>query len=1525
MKRVNKKNNIKIIAICVALLAFAAMIQLNTGKANAKTVPEHLYALSVSTGVADGSSVGFFSVEYKDTKGNTHTERIFPHDGDYFASCQMVAEYGTDDKIAQNVNAMGYSYPTANYNDSKNAKALDINSENVYFLELGHEVASVESITIYTDYSSTVSKNWSCTGIRFYEVTAIGGYRYFSNSTEDAYVDFAGTLMARMKLDRHEFNSAHDTAFVLSEDSSRYPLITSNFEEPDRTLADESYIFKLDLADVYGAGIESFVNTSQETTLKNMMLPEMINLTVSYRDIFNGTRTIEVPVVINALSYAFEQLGDNVTVAHFAGQGDSIAFPVKLPHLAKVTGVKVSYGTNGIKEVTGLQDLENVPERNEIINNVKAANDTIGLEALTIYEESAAGLSLAIENNTVLVPTLAQGAKPLYYYLSPKADGLSIAVDKSASLDMKAYEEGAKLSHTNTAQKYLIVIDTEQQSTTASRSNVPDIQMQLTYTATDGSTRTTEAYELESLAKQYYGFVPNTDGENCGYAMQVRAGGQLKVIITLEEVEKFTGASFSLSDTRDEWQMSNLQIFMMTKESDRKANWLGGSLSFFGQAATVEYYRDIDGSSELNVANQLLEAKQDVFLHNGESKTLEFDSMSITEAIKREDWTKDNYYSMDYNMATSDLGFYATDMHYQVAVKVADNSSADVDDGDSGSKNFFYFQLLFENGKESAVVQANQQLEADGFLTGRVATFNIASNRDYGELEAIRIIPDDISEDADPYDKLNIENITVTKRSGSGYSTVWTIDNVGWIGPEYKDDGEKGAAKENENGRTMEELSQTFAVTGSESSVQFQFAITTGNYGKMDATLQRQFVGTMSAEISYIDTNGVYQTTNGIDVVEYMYYYAEKTPGAKSSSGLRVSDSSYMFLENGTNRFTVNINNVKKIVDMRLFVTSDSASVLNLASVSCSLVQDDGHLAINKWGEYERTSEIVEITSNADVIPPIEIGGEGTMECVIDFIDTDENMIDGLIEGTWPFKIPADSIAKYDYINAFVYPTEPADAPKDVKLQLAITYADAYGKSYMVTRSVTPQAGEDGYYYSTLKLGTARLNAIKEVKVLKAGGSVDEKIDHVIIQRVRGGSILQTERYEFNGKSASAEPSGIYAGMLQEAQDRQVVSLAFADNMSKVELERGTKDVAVALRYTSKNDPSGAEYISPYVYLTDKNFKELAGGNSAQLNFNIAYLDEVRGIEVAATGGLTVEVGNAYVATYMGTDLEEELTGWYSILANTKISNKSVSFDVSTSEIKARTTVVPVRLLLTTGTELGQNAGTDGAVAMTMSYVGFDGYTYTEQIADLTPYIVSGGFNSGETAEVLILQENVKEITSFTFEPRNVDVTSSLSKKSWKLDEMAVSYGVDSKEYVKTANVSVGTYIYEGEPRTVSVKNIILEVSYLENGTYVTVDRTSLSGVIRDRGEEVVFQYRLYNSVEGAQVKAYEMIGSAKRDITDSTITTRYNANGVLEYVFTVPNEEGDQKEREFLVEVRSLENVDMSSSFTVVTPENSN
>lgn len=1438
-------------------------------------------ALVVSTGVSDGSCIGFFGVEYEDVNGVVHIQYVFPHDGDYKESYNLIdkAGAGLDGKRQRIFKGLGYQYAT--WNDVANTDVLEKGSENIFIFKPWYKVSSIKNVYVYSDLAAGNSKNWNCTGFSIYRINEFYGSKMYGYASDQSYVSFEGDLLAQLAAKSADFATASDEVYKLSpNENNKYKLNTTIVPSVKfKAAEDDEYIFKIDLADVYGAGIEAFTN-NEKKILRDMQMPEVLNLYIAYKCQDGRSQIVNVPMITSAVATAMERGEENALLVDFAGQGESIVAIANLPDFASVESLKLTYGSNNALKQSELIESSNTLRATKK-HRISENDDSISITGISIYKSGydASKLTYQRQNETILVPNVE--GTPIYYYTADSYRGVEIGIDKTVSIAMKEYTSGVRLKNVDNQRKYLVVIDTSKVSTLASRQTIPELTMKLSYISTSGYEMQTEAYNLSELAKEYYGFIPNSKHEDCAYELNITAGGQLRILVSLNDVEKFTSVVLGVAGQNDEWQMSNFAIYMVDSISNRRGEWIKNGKNFFGQSANITYFREINGTDTLTENAELFNAPIEMLLQKGENRTIDFTSKNVVDAGAVYDWMAEDKYYIEYKNASANyLGFYDAKVDYQVDVNVADNSSNTLDDGDSGSKNYFYFQLIFENGT-SAVVQANQMLEADGFLTGQTATFSISTNYDYGNLVAIRIIPDDFSSKADPYDKLNIENINVTKKGQSGYATVWTVASVGWIGIDYTDEGEEENSTE-VIGRTMEELGYVYNVTGSSAGVEIQFAITTGTFDNINES--KQFSGSVMADIGYSDANGVYKTVS-IDVVQAMYNYANKTAGSVAGNNKRLSDPGFMFLENRTNRFTCFINDISELLDMRLYVYSDGGGTLNISSVSAALVVQEGTLGINTWGEYEKESTLFPLTKNANKIEPFNVPYEGSVNANIAFRSTDKSMLTGLVNGTWPYDVDPEISISEEYLNVFVYPENTETKEIDANLRVVMDYSDSYGQGFRVQNDLNyKQMSDETGYYSVDKIRVNDLEAIKEITIEKISGNDDVALGDIIVQKIRDNQIVQTMQYDMGGKNASLSPTVSQTVVSENKGEQQSVVLSFADNMNQKTIVPKVTDVAVALIYTSVHDPSGTEYISPYVYLSSDGKTSVSGGESGIFNFEIQNLRDVVGISVAATGGMAVKVDLATVASYKTDNNQQNLEKWYSICGSGEISNNSKRFDVTTSQIETVNTIIPIQLVLKTGTQDGQNTGTEAPIRLIMNYKGFDNKSYTTEVADIRKYTTSGDYSTNSEAVVKLMLPNVKEINTLSFEPYDQIASNT---EMWKMSEVSVNYGVG--DVIKKAEISMAdedAFAYEGTPVRVVLRRIIVKLHYKE-GDAEKVLQNSTAGCIREVGEPLYLKVNVENSDMQGELKVYEVIDGNRRDVTDKYLSKVADSG---DQIFSVPS-----------------------------------
>ncbi|MDD6207626.1 MAG: hypothetical protein PUB10_03785, partial [Clostridiales bacterium] len=1325
-KRNKRFRQFAMFGVLMFLLAAQLCMSQRTAYADGKTS----YILEVSTGVADGGCIGFFCVTFQDDAGKEHKEYIFPNDGDYEANRQMFEEKSGDFKVKKNtIKNLGYVY--MKWVSSKNNVALDKNSVDYYMIETDYRVKTVKSISFCSDLNAGTSSTWSCNGLKLYQLDENGlkGMKMYGCISGNSYLDFSGTLIAQLGTKdetesketgkvvlsntQRDFSFSQDTECFLTpdKDNKKYPLyvfsddLTNEMSLkslPRKEAADnQSYLFKLDLADQYGAGIESFFNDSKNKDLVSMSLPEVLDLRVTYKDTEDVKHTVHMPVVTSAIAYAQSKVGadQKIYVEHFAGQGESLVFSGTLPDCQQVESVKLTYGSDAALKESGLSEInEEIPAQNPSEEpwlypqkytterkqrKYKVASDPIAITGFSVYKlnEKDSGkvqITEGEQNGNILQVNIPDDLKPSWYYTAPNVKGVEVKAEKNISMMLEEYKPGAVLKPDTGLQKYLLVIDTYEVATKSSAAQEPNIKISLNYEVSNGQKRQTNTYELKQLAKSYYGFVPDVSQRDCAYSMGVSAGGRLCAILEMKDVKRFTGATFSIEGQNEEWQMSHFSIYLIDNNqfSCRKVKWRTEPKRAFGHLSNVEYYREVNGKDVLDPTGAMFDAPVTLMLKNGQSKSINFDSKEVSEAEALTDWMETEKYSMRYETTLSNLGFYNAKYQYEIKVKVKGNAENSVDDGDSGSKNFFYFQLIFTDGKnetESAVVQANQQLQSDGFLTGSTAVFHINVNRNYGELKAIKIIPDQVSKDADPYDKLNIDNITISRRGSTGIVQSWIVENVGWIGIDYKDSGEESPA--NEITRPMEEVARVFNVTEGKTECEIQFAITTGSYSNRyvvegsEQKLSPQFTGAVYATIGYLDSKGRYQTTT-LDVVEQMYAYAEKQPTndtitvqvGNTATKRRVSDPDYMFRENHTDRFTVAFSDISTIYDMELFAVGTQSGVLNIKSISAAVITTKGQVAINSDAEYELTGNQIPMTTNKDAIPSVEIATSTPADIPVSFQKSDDNMITDIQNGTWAYTQTRDPISKNDYLNVIVYPDDTKkDSEGNVEknedgieskedyssrtMTVKVRYGDPYGQMMDVGSPKPVQLKyrpakdgskktEDGQCFYAMKIGAQGFEHLISIE-LKSNASVPLK--EAIVQQVRDGKIIESYWCDLSKQDAQNTAKGVGTSVAAKSDGKQVVILQLGSQTKEDTLEEEKKDIAVKLHYRSTGDPSGnQEYASKTVFATDfTTIRKIGPGSTFAFTFNnVSDVEEITGISVSATGRLSIDVERACIGDY---------------------------------------------------------------------------------------------------------------------------------------------------------------------------------------------------------------------------------------------------------------------------------------------------
>ena len=733
-----------------------------------------------------------------------------------------------------------------------------------------------------------------------------------------------------------------------------------------------------------------------------------------------------------------------------------------------------------------------------------------------------------------------------------------------------------------------------------------------------------------------------------------------------------------------------------------------------------------------------------------DSKSLIVAGQSVTfssgrgRVIRSEDLNFDDVrYSMPYEYTSRDYGYTRTSKTFDLIVKVADDPTAGNVNGDSGSKNYFYFQLLFKYGG-SALVLANQQLSSDGFRAGMGETFSISVNRDYGELTSIRILPEDVQEDSDIFDKLNIEQITVTERVYGDSSTQYVADNVGWIGIDYHDSAEDSSIQ-GRSGRTIGNISKTVGISYKQTVVNFLAEINTLPWD----TDYLQVEGSIACDLEYIDIDGQPQTAS-FDVVKRMAEYMNKAPrvAEAASDGSNaslftnmgcISDPQWMLRPNHTDRFMLpSLPNAKSLSSITFYATSrnNKPGKWVIGSVSISrIIKDGGIVTLNSNGEYYRTMETRGFCENRKERKREELFlPAGTTQSLK--LNFNENIIDWINYKTELSSVSRLPDSTNDELNIYIYPEDPERLNiTNTAVKTAVQYTVPYSQVMQAkqsTLSVANSGTADAVFY-TKGMSVPSMNNLVKMGIQCRDQYV--LFDYAIVEQVRDGVVINTYHFKFHGESGLlgiTKTPDDYTTVYEPMQ--QVVSLSLSEDSTEAALfattdtNSKTSNIAIAMRYTSTLDPGNTEYYSPYIYLTDIGINKIYPGMMIDVPFDIPYVKDIKGYKIASFGNnVNAKVKGSMAVNYRNSSVNDAsgtmIGGVYSSNGSFDIKNALMEYDLAEGTT-GEGSVAPLSIRFKTAKAMkGVESGTTTPVRATIYYTDQMGAAQTYQISDLRRFI----------------------------------------------------------------------------------------------------------------------------------------------------------------------------------------------------------
>ena len=1529
------------------------------------------YALQVSTGTltVNGSladEILYFKIVYEDVDGHVRSHRIFPGENALRDSMNWAEQQGSSTVSTNTADAEGSAETTAavapGVDTILSSMKVSVNREetpfqayatDTFFFQPLKEVKSIQSIEILmcdnvsestettedgektTTVVNKASGTWTCQGMRIYKVSSVRGMGMYGCVSARQYADFDGTLIAKMESAK-TFNWNSDRMFRITTDGSGDGTLTQTSES--YSTQQNERVLRMDIADTYGAGISTLANVSGKD-LYSSLFGECAAIAFRYQDIYGATREAYLPFATCIVAYALKNGASSTErVSGIAQEGDTVAFSASMPDLVSLQSVRIIYGTDAAKAVTGITTADAPSGEVRTVNPTQSgsSDDLLNIIGFSVYDAATTKVSVTIED-TMLRATFE--GTPLSYYRAPSIAGTTIRpVSKGSSgteITLQTYENGARLLPKDSTERYLVVLHTDDADLAGTTG---ELSMTLSYTDTSGQSLTSESINVQSAVETYYGEWP---GVKSGFMYRVgtKSGGTMCFTVSLKDVNQFTGAKF-VNKGSDDWQAKGIEIIQLEELGSRTATWQSGGISDGSQTSDRLYARDYTGTS-------LLKLDQTIFVDGGQDPvSVNFTSdQTVVVDTDTGDWSEYRY-SMSYEVAQN-LGKFAKSRYsYTVAVEVADDQVTNASDGDCGSKNQFYFQLVFEDGK-SAYVLANQQLSADGFRTGYTEEFSISTNRDMGEVTAIKILPDDTSSKSDVFDKLKIASISVKKQTSEAVSRQWTVDNVGWIDINYQDESADSDSP-GYRGRAESEIVKTYQIESSTYAVNLEFAITTAAYNVAADTgvTDPQFTGQLYGIVEYYDSNGALKTET-YNLVDAMYTYngREKKTGSRETIGQYTwpggveSDTSLMFRAGKTDRFNLAIEDISQLLRIRLEVRSKVATTWNIQNVYVSLAGSSGKRIINKENEYEwkYSEEKKKLCSSTNA----DSGGYSinlpvNQVQVLD-VEFSENQVNWSNSANGEISSVTSRLPRSanDTLNIYVYTadSESVSSLEGTVMTATAEYSRVYGgfSSTSATMTLGESNGRSMFYVKDVSAsGIDTLNKLglgAYFQDLNATGTIP--LDYAVVQQVRSGVVVNTYYINFSGLDpAASSVSKAPEANPNPSQFKQVVSLSFADNLANLHLTAETDDVAVAIRYTTTNDVSGQEYESQFIYLTDQNWSELRAGKVIDLTFNESYVKEITGIKIRGTGHSTrngVSIASATAAVYE-TSLsggEERCTGNFSFAygvtlaagAGDQVMQRTDTLEDGSGNVSQVTisfTVPDVKDV----PAVAENA--TGAVGMVINYRDESDVVREKSINDICAYAEdNASFQSGSTVTLRLQMSGVKEIRWLMLGPTDGAGNAAaltLSDMSITMETLGETLG-----YQRNLQDWSGTGIIPVF-NSVQVKLTAVTKNATTNTSEQIVVESETQRQLVESGQEVV----ITPSVTGSSSGYTYRVEKFKDSFTTNAAETVTSENGVLRFKATNEYSSGVGTESYYRVIVSSNEVPSVQSIIEfVVEPKN--
>ncbi len=1395
-----------------------------------------------------------------------------------------------------------------NYKINENAlteNALSSWGVDEFLFKTEAPITSVTGVEVFMS-----NGKWTVQGLSVSKVNKIGGYNEYGYYSGKYFLSLEKEIICQLtkkKSGTLTLSANGDTLVNVGGDDSVYFALTKP-EKPVSTSTGfkDLYSICMNFADTTDAGIESLLRNDSAVSAPDAgSIAEDLAVEIKYKDINGWTRNVTMPVLLSVLGQ-YKESGVSVNTIGLAQRGDELAFTACLPDFASIITTRV-YVAKAARDILASNCGIGFVNSKKIDSSLIAAldKDRIALSGFSVYQGTCRMSNTQdgkLGDKTLKSYSYAfaySSKSPSFYYTNSQKNGYIINANTSDTFSLAKYKDGDPVIASGYTGNFLIRLKT---SDIKGSETTGVIKAKIYYQDSNGNVKASQEYNVKDQVQNYLGYWPSKFKtlDNFGYTYGLSLGNYVEFPVDLPDAAAVTSVEVSLDEFADEWQLASISVAVLDGIGKRRA--YAQDLKAGTDSSPYRFTRPV-----IKTVVPPFPIDVSLLFTPGENYSINTGAGTVIKAEEIDFNTVKN--RMTYEQTQWNLGYVKTRKTYDIDVKVADDPDSANANGDSGSTNQFYFQLMFKNGR-SGFVLANQQLSSDGFRAGQHENFEIQVNRDYGELQSIRIIPEDVSEDSEIFDKLNIEEITVAEQTGGGAGMEYVFDNVGWIDIDYYDKSEEKSTL-GRKGRSINSLAKKFRVSKKRSVIYLLCEVTADPW----PVNNYPFEASVSCTIDYIDTSNQPQSKS-FDVAKRMYEYMNKTPKVYSSSydgsdaslysnmGT-VTDTNWMLRPCHTDRFILPpLADVKMISSMTFYATNRGKGtgywVISGLSLS-RILSDTGNVSISKYEEYYRDMDIETHCQMVSSYPLTMTLPAGAMQK--QKIKLTEKEITWNENKTWISAVERTPTSSNDTLNIYVYPTETSNQINDTSLSIAAQYTAPGAKVMQVKQSAMKIYGsgtEDAMYYYT-GLSAPDMQSLSSLWL--SCRSTKVVFDHAIVEQVRDDVIVSRYTINLGGSSAMlglrASPSNSNS---EFAKNKQVLSLSFGDKTADSHLiapnddNSNVNDIAVAIKYRSTLDHGENEYTSEYVYLGDTGLKKLSPGLVVDIPFSVPNVSEITGYKIGMFGSVKADVRGALAFNYSYSDVEideetsqiqttgDKLLNVYSCDSRIdEVPNYVTEKKMTKTGMLGEGGVAPLELNIKTADAEGKTeTGNNSVIAAKIYYKDHNKAEQVVEIEDLKTYIQADAdhkkFLTGQTATVKMFIPDCEEVTAIELKP---------SEGTWKIERIDGWLMLD-KEINRVVNDEFTT-----DGQKLSLKTVKLV-------TYVTKDNKYMGTVTKHRmaftmdgGKPVTVQV----SVEGGyDMQIQSIVNNEPADMPEETYAVSGNKfsfyvpvnNGAVPLTYTI-------------------------------------